>query len=406
MTESGLYTRPDLNTKLYLHRRGFKKIENLDEYTEVQALWLGGNGIRRLENLHPLSKLKCLFLAQNGLTCIENLESCPDLVILDLSENSISRIQGLEKLKRLSSFKIARNKLTSLSDILALRECPSLTNVDISYNCLSLHDETGLADAPDPHEGSSLAPTTATLSIRTESKGTLEERHQLDKASTSQPIPNECHVNAESPKQNEDCADSAIASALPLCHAATAMGEQSANSRQHAQESRGFVECFNSLPGLATLYLLGNPVTKQITQYRRTLIANLPALRYLDDRPVKEEDREAALAWFRGGWEEEQKVIKAYKEREQEILRGHVSTLRRLQTQCLTPIKLSSKPLLPLTASEKIKNMMRTLAGACEQEAHRQKISLALERISREAAERQKAGMLTVPGLRMASNET
>lgn len=35
-----------------------------------------------------------------------------------------------------------------------------------------------------------------------------------------------------------------------------------------------FVECFKALPGLASLYLMGNPVTSQITQYRRTLIAS------------------------------------------------------------------------------------------------------------------------------------
>lgn len=61
------------------------------------------------------------------------------------------------------------------------------------------------------------------------------------------------------------------------------------------------------------------------------MLPDLQALRFLDERPVKEQDHEAAIAWFRGGWEEEQKVVQAHREREQEILRGHVSTLRRLQ---------------------------------------------------------------------------
>lgn len=344
--ESGLYQRPELNTKLYLHRRGFKKIENLEEYTEVQALWLGGNGIRRLENLHPLSKLKCLFLGQNGLTCIENLDSCPELVVLDLSENSICRIEGLEKLKRLSSFKIARNKLTSLSDILGLRRCPSLTNVDMSYNSLCFHDEIALPGLSVPHENSCSALISAPSTPPKEGETSHEDVPQHDKTYMNQTAPSGCHVKVESSKKDRN--------GISPTPWPTAKGAQPENSIPNADESRGFVECFKSLPGLATLCLMGNPVTRQIVQYRRTLIANLPALRYLDDRPVKEVDHEAALAWFRGGWEEEQKVIRAHKEREQETLRGHVSTLRRLQ------------------------------------EAHRQKINMALERISREAAERQK----------------
>ncbi|CDJ50029.1 leucine rich repeat protein, putative [Eimeria brunetti] len=382
--ETGLYQRPDLNTKLYLHRRGFKKIENLDEYTEVQALWLGGNGIRRLENLHPLSKLKCLFLAQNGLSCIENLECCPDLTILDLSENSISRIEGLGKLKRLSSFKIARNKLTSLSvgkntqcfpcgqalaadvelllheycsisqDISALGECPSLTNVDMSYNALCFHEETGIVDVSDTNGKSCSTLEPAPPTIWEETKTSLGERHQHAGTLANPLIQSGCQVKLETAQQ-EESADSPI----PLSHepTVTAMRQQSASLTPGAPESGGFVECFKRLPCLATLYLVGNPLTTQITQYRRTMIANLPALRYLDDRPVKEEDHEAALAWFRGGWEEEQKVIKAHKEREQEVIRGHISTLRRLQ------------------------------------EAHRRKINMALERISREAAQRQNTGV-------------
>ncbi len=37
--EQGLYTTPSLNDKLYLHYKGFKRIESLNEYTSLKAIW-------------------------------------------------------------------------------------------------------------------------------------------------------------------------------------------------------------------------------------------------------------------------------------------------------------------------------------------------------------------------------
>jgi len=43
---------------------------------------------------------------------------------------------------------------------------------------------------------------------------------------------------------------------------------------------------------------MGNPVVKDIKHYRKTIIAKCKALRYLDDRPVFEEERRRVTAWY------------------------------------------------------------------------------------------------------------
>ena len=66
-------------------------------------------------------------------------------------------------------------------------------------------------------------------------------------------------------------------------------------------------EVFVKMPNLKVLYLQGNSFTNKIKNYRKTVISRIPGLKYLDDRPVFEDDRRNAEAFSRGGLEEERK---------------------------------------------------------------------------------------------------
>ena len=57
------------------------------------------------------------------------------------------------------------------------------------------------------------------------------------------------------------------------------------------------LETLRTLPQLKCLYLTGNPLVSALSNYRKTVIAAIPTLSYLDDRPVFERERRCAEAW-------------------------------------------------------------------------------------------------------------
>jgi dynein assembly factor 1 len=78
------------------------------------------------------------------------------------------------------------------------------------------------------------------------------------------------------------------------------------------------------MPKIAVIYMQGNTACKKIKNYRKTLVAKLPTLKYLDDRPVFEDDRIFAEAFHRGGFDEERKEReRVRKQKEDEHWKNH-----------------------------------------------------------------------------------
>ena len=198
--DNGLYSTPSINDKIYLHYKGFRCIQNLDEYVNLKCIWLEGNGLSRIEGLDKLTILRTIFLQENIIEKIENLDYQLELDTLNLSKNYIKKIENLSHLKKLTSLNLSHNQLTSAADIKQLAELEAIQTIDVQYNKI---------------------------------------------------------VDTE------------------------------------------IVEILSSLPDLRVLYLIGNPVIKSIKHYRKTLISKCKALKYLDDRPVFDDERRRVEAWMK-----------------------------------------------------------------------------------------------------------
>lgn len=141
--ELKLYSTPELNDKLYLHYKGYTRIENLDPYTGLKVIYLEGNGFTKIEGLDKLTEIRCLYLQENCITRIENIENLVLLDTLNLSQNHISRIEGLGTLTKLNSLIVTNNKIKSVEDVKGLLDCLTLSVVDIKDNKL---DDVNIID--------------------------------------------------------------------------------------------------------------------------------------------------------------------------------------------------------------------------------------------------------------------
>ncbi|XP_059638199.1 protein phosphatase 1 regulatory inhibitor subunit PPP1R7 homolog [Cornus florida] len=91
-------------------------MENLQNLTNLQELWLGRNRIRTV-NLCGLKCIKKISLQSNRLTAMTGFEACVALEELYLSHNGIAKMEGLSTLVNLRVLDVSSNKLTEIADI-------------------------------------------------------------------------------------------------------------------------------------------------------------------------------------------------------------------------------------------------------------------------------------------------
>ncbi|KAK7200571.1 hypothetical protein NESM_000113000 [Novymonas esmeraldas] len=201
-----------------------------------------------------------LYLHHRGFARLGGLAAFTGCVVLYLDNNALSDLAGLAPLTRLDSLYLSRNALARLD---SLPRLPVLRTLDVAQNCVTSLE--GLDAA---------APLLQTLLAGGNRLQGLDGVRGLS-----------CLMSLDA--SHNRIADEEKTRACLRGHSAT----------------------------LRTLMLHGNELCRCTPHHRKRWIAAIPALRFLDESPVFEDERERAEAFVAGGAAAEAAIRVAQRER-------------------------------------------------------------------------------------------
>ena len=234
-----------------------------------------------------------LYLHFNGFSKIQNLDNFINLRVLYLENNCLTKIEGLTKLTHLTCLYLQNNYI---DEIIGLETNTELVILNLSGNKIK--------------------------KIENLEKNTKLENLYLDKNLLS------------SYASIYNIIDMPSLTLLDLQH------------NNFVDSGEDLVKLFEQCKRLKVLYFKGNEVIRSIANYRRKLIVQLKNLTYLDDRPVREEDRIGATAYFQGGYKAEREARDKYREendrvnkirkKEKEMFKENFEERRKKALEALT----------------------------------------------------------------------
>ena len=210
---------------------------------------------------HELNEI--LYLHYKSFKKIQNLDTFVNLKVLYLEGNAISKIEGLDKLVNLTSLYLHENCIEKIE---GLDNLCHLANLNISDNLIKkIENLKGLTNL------SNLLLKRNRIGIKgiEDLKGLLELGKEIAVIDLSDNL-------IEDPKIVD--------------------------------------EILTKFVDLRVIYLKGNDVVRKIPNYRKTLISKIDTLKYIDDKPIFEDEKRFAMAFARGGYEEEKKERAKYRE--------------------------------------------------------------------------------------------